>query len=110
MSTQHERLFALNILGYASSPTDAAKQAAMAQLTRIAIDVAKKKTWKDLQHHAFVVILQNLAKTVGVRLTKAKLAQAIPVAGAVFGGGFNAYYVSSVCDTAYFLYRERFSG
>jgi hypothetical protein len=43
-----------------------------------------------------------------MRLTKAKLAEVIPGAGAVIGGGFNAYFTAKVCDAAYFLYRERF--
>ena len=43
-----------------------------------------------------------------MRLTKAKLAQGVPIMGAVVGGGFNAYYTARVCDAAYHLYRERF--
>lgn len=105
---QEERLFAMNVLGLASSPTDAAKGLAMAQLVHIAQDVAKKQTWKGLEKHAFVQIMQQIAKALGVRLTKAKLAQVVPVAGAVVGGGFNAYFTSKVCDAAYHLYRERF--
>ena len=105
---QQERLFAMNILGLASSPTDASKGLAMAQLVRIAQDVAKKRTWKELEQHAFVQVIQRIAKALGVRLTKAKLAQVVPVAGAVVGGGFNAYFTSKVCDAAYYLYRERF--
>lgn len=108
ISSQHERLFALNILGLASSPNDASKQIAMAQLVRIAKDVAKKKVWKDLEQNSFVRIIQVIARSLGSRLTKAKLSQIIPVTGAVVGGGFNAYYTSKVCDAAYFLYRERF--
>ena len=108
ISSQHERLFALNILGLASSPSDAAKQFAMAQLVRIAKDVAKKKVWKDLEQNTFVRIIQIIARSLGGRLTKAKLSQFIPVTGAVVGGGFNVYYTSKVCDAAYFLYRERF--
>jgi hypothetical protein len=54
-------------------------------------------------------ILKTLtAKALAIRLTKAKLAQLIPAAGAAIGGGFNAHYTSKVCDAAYFLYRERF--
>lgn len=105
---QEERLFALNILGLASSPNDASKALAMAQLVRIAQDVAKKTTWKQLEQYAFVKVIQQIAKTLGIRLTKAKLAQAIPVAGAAIGGGFNAYFTMKVCDAAYYLYRERF--
>ena len=62
ISTQHERLFALNVLGYASSPTDAAKQVAMAQLMRIATDVAKKrhgKTYRSTLLSSFSSSLPN---------------------------------------------------
>lgn len=105
--SQQERLFALNILGLASSPNDASKQVAMAQLVRIAQDVAKKRTWKQLEESTFVRIVQIIARSLGVRLTKAKLAQVVPATGALVGGGFNAYYTSKVCDAAFFLYRER---
>jgi EcsC protein family len=108
VSNQAERLFMMNILGFASSPSDAAKQASMAQLVKIAREVAKKKAWKDLEAHTFVKIVQQIAKALGVRLTKAKLAQVIPAMGAAVGGGFNAYYTGKVCDAAFFLYRERF--
>lgn len=108
VSAQHERLFAMNVLGLASSPTDSSKALAMAQLVKIAQDVAKKKAWRELQKHAFVKVIQQIAKALGIRLTKAKLAQVIPAMGAAVGAGFNAYFTSKVCDAAYNLYRERF--
>ncbi|MFQ5674831.1 MAG: EcsC family protein [bacterium] len=108
VSNQAERLFALNVLGLASSPTDGAKGVAMGQLVRIAQEVAKKRAWKQLEKEAFVKIVQKIAKAIGVRLTKAKLAQTIPIAGALIGGGFNTYYTAKVCDAAFYLYRERF--
>jgi len=108
VNSQQERLFALNILGLASSPTDASKQIAMAQLVKIAQDVAAKKVWKDLEQYGFVKIVLLIAKTLGIRLTKAKLAQTIPYTGALIGGGFNAYYMNKVCDAAFYLYKERF--
>ena len=108
ISSQQERLFALNVLALASSPNDAAKQVAMAQLVKIAQDVAKKKAWRDLEKHGFVQIIKIIARSLGIRLTKAKLAQVVPVTGAVVGAGFNAYYTSKVCDAAFYLYRERF--
>lgn len=91
----HERLFALNVVALASSPSDNAKQIALAQLVRIARDVALKKSWKNLEAHAAVQAVQ-------------KIAQVIPVAGAVIGGGFNAYYTDKLCKAAFYLYRERF--
>ncbi len=108
VNNQNERLYAMHVLGLASSPTDASKQAAMAQLIKIATEVAKRKTWKELERHAFVKLVQQLAKALGVRLTKAKLAQIVPATGALIGSGFNAYYTSKVCTAANFLYRERF--
>jgi len=108
VSSQQERLFAMNVLGLASSPTDLSKGLAMAQLVRIAQDVAKKRTWKQLEQHTFVQVIQQIAKALGIRLTKAKLAQILPVAGAAVGGGFNAYFTSKVCDAAFYIYRERF--
>lgn len=108
ITKQEERLFALNVLGLASAPTDAAKVVAMAQLVKIAKEVAQKKAWKELERHMFVQIAQRIANALAIRLTKAKLAQLLPAAGAAIGGSFNAYYTARVCDAAYFLYRERF--
>ena len=107
-SLQAERLFAMNVLGLASSPKDAAKQVAMSELVRIAKDVAARRTWKSLEERAFVRIIQHIARALGIRLTKAKLAQFVPVVGAVVGMGFNAYFTARVCDASYNLYRERF--
>lgn len=108
VSLEQERLHALQILGFASSPTDAAKQVAMAELVKIAGDVARKKAWKDLQEYAFVRMIQEVAKQLGIRLTKAKLAQVVPLTGAVVGAGFNSYYTARVCESAYHMYRRRF--
>lgn len=105
---QRERLFALYILSLASSPDDLSKQLSLAELLRIARMVAQRKAWKELDSQAFVAIVKQIAKTLGVRLTKAKLAQIVPVTGAIIGGGFNIYYTSKVCEAAYHLYRERF--
>lgn len=107
-SKQEERLFAFNVLGLASSPSDSSKTLALAQLVRIAQDVAKRSTWQQLEKSAFVRIIQEIAKALGIRLTKAKLAQSVPILGAAIGGGFNAYFTTKVCDSAYYLYRERF--
>jgi hypothetical protein len=105
---QHERMFSMNVLGLASSPTDSSKQMAMAQLVKIAKEAAMKKAWKDLEKHVFVKIMQNIAKALGVRLTKAKLAQMIPKTGSIIGFGFNVAYTNRVCNASYNLYREKF--
>lgn len=108
VSLPHERLFALHTLALASSPSDSSKQIALAQLVRIARDTALKKSWEHLETHLAVQAVQKIAEALSIRLTKAKLAQVIPVAGALIGGGFNAYYTHKVCNAAFYLYRERF--
>ena len=105
---QQERLFAMNVLGFASSAAPRDKYGTVAQLAKIARDVSTKKPWKELKKHAFVRVVRQIAKSFGIRLTKAKLAQIVPAAGAVFGGVFNAQFTSGVCDAAHMLYRERF--
>ena len=108
MSTQEERLFALNVLALASSTTDSGKQAALSHLVKIAQDTARKKSWEHLEKSIFVKAVQSIAEALGINLTKAKLANVIPVAGAAISGGFNAYYTDKVCKSAFYLYRERF--
>lgn len=103
-----EKIFILNILSLASAPTDQAKHVAMAQLAKIATQVAKKKSWEELEKLVLVNMIKKMAEALGIRLTEAKLAQAVPVFGAFIGAGFNAYYTEKVCDAAYFLYKERF--
>lgn len=105
---QEEKIFILNILSLASAPTDQAKHVAMAQLAKIATQVAKKQSWQELEKLFFVNMIKKMAEALGIRLTKAKLAQTVPILGAFVGAGFNAYYTEKVCDAAYFLYRERF--
>ncbi|GBO51429.1 MULTISPECIES: EcsC family protein [Pectobacterium] len=108
ITRQEERLFAFNILGLSSASSTMAKNIAMAQLVKISQQVAKKVVWEELEKQVFVKIIKQIANSLGIRLTKAKLAQTIPVAGAAVGGGYNAYFTSNVCEAAYHLYRERF--
>lgn len=108
MSSQEERLFSLNILALSSSTTDGGKQAALSHLVKIAQEVAKKKTWEQLEKSMFVRAVQSIASALSINLTKAKLANVIPIAGVIISGGFNAYYTDKVCKAAFYLYRERF--
>lgn len=108
VAIEHERAFAMSILGAASSPTVAAKQVAMAELTKLSVMIAQRKTWAELQRLVSVQVIKKIAQALGIRLTKAKLAQVVPLVGAGVGAGFNAWYVANVTETAYHLYRERF--
>lgn len=100
MELEEERLFALQILYIASAPG--------ARAGTIPVDsVARKETAATLEQAAVSGSLRGMAQLLGARLTRAKLTQIIPVAGALAGGGFNAYYTTRVCEAALHLYRER---
>ncbi|WP_176593001.1 EcsC family protein [Sphingobium sp. EM0848] len=105
---QEERIFALAILHYAASPKDASKGLLMAEIAKVTKQAASKKTWEKLNQSALVKIVEAIATKIGIKLTKGKLAQSIPLVGAGVGGSFNAYFTAKVCDAAYYYYRERF--
>ena len=102
-----ERYFALQVLNAVSQPTDAAKQAALVPVIRVSHAIARQQTLQTIEQVTLTQAIRNAARALGIQLTRRKLAQVVPVAGAVVGSGFNAYYTSKVCDAAYFLYRER---
>ena len=100
MELDEERLFALQILYIASAPSVRAGTIPIAS-------VARKETAATLEQAAVSGSLRGMARLLGARLTRAKLTQITPVAGALVGGGFNAYYTTRVCEAALHLYRER---
>lgn len=108
ISLQEERQYMLDILMLASSPTQAAKQKTLAELSKIAGAIAKKKTWAEIEKSGLAVAIKKMAEQLGIRMTKAKMGQIVPVFGAVVGAGYNTYFTNCVCNSAYYLYRERF--
>lgn len=105
---ESERPFVMQILFAASSPTDMSKQAALAQITKASVLIAKGKTWRQIEEILGVKLLRKLAEELGIRLTKPMLAEVLPVVGGVVAAGFNAHYLGEVTKTAFNLYRERF--
>jgi len=108
VSLASERYVAMTVLAVVTGGDTVAKQAAMTEVAKATVMAAQKKSWDELQRVAVVRLIQKLAEQLGIRLTKAKLAQALPVFGGLVGGGFNAWYVSKVCFAARMVYRERF--
>lgn len=108
LDNQAERVYALNILMVATSPSIAAKQAALAELSRIAVAVAQKKTWNEIEKILSAGAIKKIAETLGIRLTKAKLGELVPIVGGVVGAGYNAYFAGCAGEAAFNLYRERF--
>ena len=103
-----ERYFAMEILDYVSRSRNKAQDLALTPVTTAAGRVAKRQSMQAIEQIGFNNAMERLAQSLGLRLTESKLAQAIPVTGAVIGGGYNAYYTDRVCKAAFHLYRERF--
>lgn len=106
MASEEERLFAFSVLG-ASNTSQAAKATFLKQLNEIAVAVAKRKTWKDLSKSVIVQVLQQIAKIVGIRLTKKKLTQVVPVLGSLTAGGSNYKFTHDNLVAARMMYRKR---
>lgn len=108
VSNQAERAYILHVLMYSSAPSQQEREGTLHHLGRIAEAISAEETWEEIEKVLSKQIVKKAADVIAKRVTKAKAGQSIPVAGAVIGGGFNAWFTKSNCDAAYHLYRERF--
>ncbi|ORB66675.1 EcsC family protein [Mycolicibacterium tusciae] len=103
-----EQVFATGVLSYSSAGNAAEKAASLAALSRLTQDMMRRATWKQLQRHQMVNVIQRVVTSLGFNLTKKKLAQIVPVAGAVINGGLNARLAQNTFNRAQSAYRLRF--
>ena len=106
----NERLFILEVLNYASSRNGSPKNKILTNknLNEIMQLIAKRATWKQLNEKLPIQVIRGISEQLTINLTKTRLSALIPVIGMAFNGGFNAFMMKNICDTAYMLYRERF--
>lgn len=103
-----EQLFASGVLSYSSASNAAEKAASLAALSRLTQEMMRRTTWRQLQRHQMVNVIQKVVTTLGFNLTRRKLAQAVPIAGVVINGGLNALLVQNTFNRAQRAYRLRF--
>ena len=103
-----ERLYALHILDAASKPREQIPYSIPTHLPHAHRILARKKTLNTVEQFAVGGTAKRIARSIALRLTRNKLTQVFPVAGALVAGGFNSLYTNTVCDAAHHLYRERF--
>ena len=108
ITTPAERLYALYIMDAASKPKEQIPYSIPKHLPHSSKILARKKTLNTVEQFAVSGTVKRIAKSIALGITRGKLAQLMPVAGAVMASGFNSLYTNNVCTTAYFLYRERF--
>lgn len=103
-----EELFALGVMSLASAGTLGGKTAAMASLSRLTQQMMRKATWQQLQKSILVNAIDRTYTALGFKLTKKKLAQAVPVAGVLLNASINAGLVNQTFKQAEAVYRLRF--
>ena len=113
--TEQDHNFVFGILAAASSNTFKEKTTAVVLLKRINVLVAQN-TWKKLTEMAathkhglaaLVMSIKQLAKQLGINITKRKAAQAIPIIGAGVGAAINVAFLNDVSWAARRMYQQR---
>ena len=103
-----ERVFALQILEAASQSRVDGIDSGRQDPDPVSNRVARQKTLRTVRSVAIGGAATPLVRSLATRLARVKLAQLLPIASAVVAGGFNGHYTNTVCESAFYLYRERF--
>ena len=107
--------FVLGVMSAAGANTVEEKMAALVVLRQVEVMIAKK-SWrkmakiaaaKKLSKEGAVVTIRQLAKQLGVNITKRKALAVIPIIGAVVGGSMNGWYIKDVGWAARRAFQER---
>ena len=110
-----DKNFALAVLSASGANSVEEKTAALAMLTAVR-NILAKMTWKkitekaaeqQLSKEAGIVVIRNLAKQLGINITKRRAMAAIPVIGAAIGGSVNGWYIKEVGWAARRAFQER---
>ncbi len=108
---ERERVHVLDVLKLAGANTVEERKAALQRLaeSRAQFD---RDDWQKIaamtgRATGSVVAIQRLATTLGVNLSTRKMAQVVPIVGAVVGAGVNAAFQHDVASAARFAFRAR---
>ncbi len=103
-----EQAFASGVIAYSAAGNSAEKAAALAALSRLTQQMMRRASWHQLQPQQADNVLQQVSMALGFRLAKRKLAQAVPILGAVVNGGLNARIAQRTFERSQQAYRLRF--
>jgi uncharacterized protein (DUF697 family) len=110
-----EREFAFGILSAAGANSLEEKASALLFLRELQVTVlnqsfktiGEKAAGHSLSREAAIITIRKLARKLGVNLTKRKMLQVIPVAGAMIGAAVNGVFIDDVAWAARRSYQER---
>ncbi|AXE81551.1 EcsC family protein [Streptomyces atratus] len=103
-----EKLFVMSVVNVGTASSATAKNAAMADISRLTQALFRGKTWEVLNDAVVTKVSQQFAKAFGFRLTKKGLGKAVPAFGIVVGGTLNWTTLEGIVDAAEMAYRRRF--
>ncbi|CAM5610250.1 EcsC family protein [Streptomyces chartreusis] len=103
-----EKLFVMSVVNVGTASSATAKNAAMADISRLTQALFRGKTWEVLSESVVTKVSQQFAKAFGFRLTKKGLGKAVPAFGIAIGGTLNWATLEGIVDAAEMAYRRRF--
>ena len=109
--TDDDKKYALAILSAAGANTVQEKAISVATLQAVR-NTINKVTWKKMAENkvgieAAIIAIRNLAKMLGVNITKRKAAQAVPIIGAGVAAAMNGDFVRDVGWAARRMFQKR---
>lgn len=114
-TTQEDNLFVYSIMSTVGSNSVKEKNMAIATLKQLNV-ILVKQTWKKMAEkavhnkmsgEAFLIAIRELAKQLGINLTKRKALQSIPIVGAGVGTAVNIAFINDICWAARKCYQKR---
>src|SRR5665648_88239 len=114
-NTKEEKDFVLAIMAESGANTMEEKIAALATLKNIEMTLIRQ-TWKSMAEKAAqqqfgkegaIIGIKNLAKQLGINISKRKALAAIPAIGALVGASVNGWYIKEVGWSAIRAFQER---
>ncbi|MFJ9897349.1 EcsC family protein [Streptomyces sp. NPDC091280] len=103
-----EKLFVMSVVNVGTASSATAKNAAMADISRLTQALFRGKAWDVLNETVVAKVSSQFAKAFSFRLTKKGLGKAVPAVGIVVGGTLNWTTLEGIVDAAEMAYRRRF--
>lgn len=107
-SEPEEEIFLMSVLTYSSAASLEGKTAVLAGLSKLAQQMMRQATWKELEKDVVVKAIQSIFTKLGLRLTHKRLAQVVPVVGGVISAGLSYDMQNRALRDASRIYRVRY--
>jgi hypothetical protein len=113
--TESDRQFVLGILAASGANSIEEKLAALSLLRAVQVVLAKqtfkamaeKAAQTQLSKEGAIIAIKNLARQLGINITKRRALASIPAIGALVGGSVNGWYIKDVGWAARRAFQER---